>query len=83
MNQTVNITIDGAPCVAPVGISVAAAMISAANRRAFRHPDKRHEPRGVFCGMGVCYDCLVTIDGRVNVRACMTAVAEGMRIATS
>jgi predicted molibdopterin-dependent oxidoreductase YjgC len=83
VKATVNIVIDGGPCQAPVGVSVAAALISELNRQAFRHTAKRLEPRGVFCGMGVCYDCLVTIDGRPNVRACMTVVAEGMRIATT
>jgi predicted molibdopterin-dependent oxidoreductase YjgC len=38
------------------------------------------EPRGVFCGMGVCFDCLVVIDGVPNTRACMTPVADGMAI---
>ncbi len=38
------------------------------------------EPRGVFCGMGVCFDCLVVIDGVPNTRACMTPVSAGMRI---
>jgi D-hydroxyproline dehydrogenase subunit gamma len=83
MSAEVTIFIDGAPCQAPAGISVAAALVSRANRLAFRQTVRRQEPRGVFCGMGVCYDCLVTIDGRANVRACMTAIAEGMRIATS
>ena len=35
--------------------------------------------RGVFCGMGVCQDCLVRIDGRLSQRACMTEAAEGMK----
>jgi predicted molibdopterin-dependent oxidoreductase YjgC len=38
-------------------------------------------PRGVFCGMGVCFDCLVVVDGQPNTRACMTFVQAGMRIA--
>ncbi|WP_037494171.1 (2Fe-2S)-binding protein [Solirubrobacter soli] len=38
------------------------------------------EPRGVFCGMGVCFDCLVVVDGLPNTRACMTPVVDGMRI---
>jgi predicted molibdopterin-dependent oxidoreductase YjgC len=37
-------------------------------------------PRGVYCGMGVCFDCLVVVDGRPNTRACMTLVEPGMRI---
>ena len=39
------------------------------------------EPRGFFCGMGVCFDCLVTIDGAFNVRACLEPVRAGMKIA--
>jgi predicted molibdopterin-dependent oxidoreductase YjgC len=38
-------------------------------------------PRGVFCGMGVCFDCLVVVDDEPNTRACVTWVREGMRIA--
>ena len=37
-------------------------------------------PRGPFCMMGVCYDCLVTIDGKPNQQACMTVVRSDMRI---
>jgi D-hydroxyproline dehydrogenase subunit gamma len=37
-------------------------------------------PRGVFCGMGVCFDCLVVVDGVPNTRACMTPVVGGMRV---
>ena len=39
------------------------------------------EPRGVFCGMGVCFDCLVVVDGVPNTRACVTWVREGMDVA--
>jgi predicted molibdopterin-dependent oxidoreductase YjgC len=38
------------------------------------------EPRGIFCGMGVCFDCLVVVDDVPNTRACMTWVKAGMRI---
>ncbi len=38
------------------------------------------EPRGIFCGMGVCFDCLVVVDDVPNTRACMTWVKEGMRV---
>ena len=37
-------------------------------------------PRGVYCGMGVCFDCLVVVDDVPNTRACMTWVRDGMRI---
>ncbi len=41
---------------------------------------RTHEPRGFFCGIGVCFDCLVTIDGIVNLRACLEPVRSGMKI---
>ena len=40
------------------------------------------DPRGIFCGMGVCFDCLVVVDDVPNTRACMTWAHEGMRINT-
>jgi len=41
---------------------------------------RTREPRGFFCGIGVCFDCLVTIDGIVNLRACLEPVRVGMKI---
>ena len=41
------------------------------------------EPRGAFCGMGVCFECELTIDGRPGTRACMALVTAGLRIETS
>jgi len=38
------------------------------------------QSRGVFCGMGVCFDCLVVVDGVPNTRACTTLVTDGMRL---
>jgi sarcosine oxidase subunit alpha len=52
----------------------------AAGIRGLRKTAKTGEPRGIFCGMGVCYDCLVTIDGVPNQRACMTLVEDRMEI---
>lgn len=45
-----------------------------------RRTARTREVRGFFCGIGVCFDCLVTIDGRRNVRACLERVKQGMRI---
>src|SRR5581483_1974099 len=39
-------------------------------------------PRGPFCGMGACFDCLVTVDGRPSQRACLTKVAAGMEVSS-
>lgn len=60
------------------GETVAAAMI-AAGMRSFRR-SASGKPRGLYCGMGVCYECLLNIDGRLNVRACMTYATDGMTI---
>jgi len=77
----VEITVDGAPFVAREGDSVAAALL-AADAVAFSATPISGAPRGPFCMMGVCFDCLVEIDGRPNEQACMTAIAPGMRVVT-
>jgi predicted molibdopterin-dependent oxidoreductase YjgC len=77
----VRISVDGESVPAHEGESVAAAML-AAGRRFTRWSARAGEPRGYFCGMGVCQDCLVVVDGRPNVRACMTPVREGLAVDT-
>ena len=78
--ERLTFTFDGEPIVAFRGESVAAALL-AAGRRTLRLTAVG-APRGVFCGMGVCFDCLVVIDGEPSRRACMTFVTEGMRVET-
>jgi predicted molibdopterin-dependent oxidoreductase YjgC len=75
------IDLNGRGVTAVAGQTVAAALL-AAGIMAFRHT-ARSRPRGVFCGMGVCFDCLVTIDDIPDQRACMTLARPGMRISTS
>jgi hypothetical protein len=75
------ITVDGEPIQAYEGESLAAALM-AAGRRTFRHLEPGGHPRGIFCGMGICYDCLVTVAGQDHVRACMTLVQPGMQVTT-
>jgi predicted molibdopterin-dependent oxidoreductase YjgC len=70
--------VNGQPISARHGQTVAAALL-AAGRRVFRQTESG-EPRGLFCGMGVCFDCLVTINGLSEQRACMTPVQPGMQI---
>jgi predicted molibdopterin-dependent oxidoreductase YjgC len=77
----VTIIVDGRPVTAYRGESVAAALL-ADGRRALRRTLKERAPRGMFCGMGVCFDCLVSIDGRADLRACLIAVEDGMTIST-
>jgi len=81
VRRTVRLTFDGDEIFGFEGQTLAAALL-AAGRRAWRFTSRRGEPRGIFCGMGICLDCLVEVDGRPNVRACLTPVAEGMRVAT-
>ena len=75
------ITIDGTPFTARAGDSVAAALL-VAGRLACRTTPVTGAARGPFCMMGVCFDCLVTIDDRLNQQGCLIAVAPGMRVAT-
>ena len=75
-----DIEVDGRLILAEAGQTVAAALIGA-GIAVFRHTPTG-APRGVFCGMGVCFDCLVTVDGLAEQRACMTPVQRGMRVQT-
>ncbi len=47
-----------------------------------RYTRKNHEPRGLFCAIGRCNDCLMIVDGIPNIRTCVTIVRDGMRIKT-
>jgi hypothetical protein len=78
--QAFKIEVDGEPVPAFAGETVATVLL-ALGRRTFRHTG-HGAPRGLYCGMGVCFDCLVTVDGVENVRACLTPVEDGMVIAT-
>ena len=73
----VTIHFDGQPVPACEGDSVAAALL-AAGLVALRTTPGGAEPRGPYCMMGVCFDCLVEIDGAANKQACMTPVRDGM-----
>jgi glycine/D-amino acid oxidase-like deaminating enzyme len=74
----VRITFDGTAIEALPGETVAAAL-AAADIVAVRQT-RSGAPRGPFCGMGVCFDCLVTIDGKPSQRACLTKIEAGMDI---
>ena len=77
--RALRILVDGQPLDCHEGESLAAALL-ASGRRFTRYTARASEPRGYFCGMGVCHDCLVTVEGLPNVRACMTPVKEGLRV---
>lgn len=69
---------DGQPVEGLEGETLAAAL-AAGGIREMRHT-RGGERRGLYCGMGACFDCLVTVDGRVSQRACLTKVAEGQQV---
>lgn len=79
--RVVEITVDGKRIRAIEGEPVAAALM-AAGIRTVRYTSKRGEGRGVFCAIGRCTDCAMTVNGMPNVRTCVTAVEPGMMVET-
>lgn len=77
----VHITIDGREIEAREGESIAAALL-ANGVRIFRTTPHSGEPRGPFCAVGRCPDCMMTVDDVLNVRTCLTPVRDGMRVET-
>ncbi|MFF8845000.1 (2Fe-2S)-binding protein [Streptomyces sp. NPDC015127] len=75
------ITLDGRPLPALSGQSVAAALWSA-GILAWRTTRVGGRPRGAFCGIGQCYDCLATVNGTPNRRACLVPARPGDEITT-
>ncbi len=77
----VKIEVDGKLIEAFEGEPIAAALM-AAGKSVFRYTRKKGEPRGIFCAIGQCTDCMMTVDGVPNVRTCITPVKAGMKIKT-
>ena len=59
-----------------------AATLKATGIEIHRYTRKNHEPRGVYCAIGRCTDCVMIVDGVPNIRTCMTPLKEGMVIET-
>lgn len=77
--RSVSLSFNDQPLSVPAGMSVAAAMLMAGVRR-FRATPVSESPRAAYCMMGVCFECLVEIDGVPNRQSCLIEVQEGMRI---
>lgn len=77
--RIIRFTFEGRVIEAHEGDSVAAALLGAGADR-FRTTPKQAQPRLPYCLMGVCFDCLVEIDGEANRQACMIEVREGMQV---
>ena len=78
--EQIAFTLDGAPATAIEGQSIAGAIL--ATGRASWRTTRAQQPRGVFCGIGVCFDCLVEVNGARDVRACLRRVCEGDDVRT-
>ena len=72
---------DGEPVAAAPGQTIAAALL-ADGRRVLRRTRVAGAPRGMFCGIGACFDCLVLVNGRPGVRACLVEPAAGDDVRT-
>ena len=79
--RQLTILVDGREVPAYEGETVAAALL-AAGYRTFRLTPHGETPRSYFCGMGICHDCLMTVDGLPNVRTCMAPVRDRLRVET-
>jgi sarcosine oxidase subunit alpha len=77
--KKVTIDINGKKIEAYEGEPIAAALWNAGIRD-FRYTRKRKEPRGFFCGIGLCTDCKMIVNGIPNIRTCVTLVEKGMKI---
>ncbi|MDA0185131.1 (2Fe-2S)-binding protein [Solirubrobacter phytolaccae] len=75
----IELTVDGTPLQAPAGQSLAAVLITAGQTVLRSSPSGT--PRGLFCGIGVCQECRVVVDGVVT-RACVTPAVAGMTVTT-
>lgn len=77
-DRSVTIVVDNCPVKVPEGISVAAAVLG------HHHPGKTYthpvdgSPRAPYCLMGVCFECMMEINGEENVQSCLVTVEEGM-----
>jgi D-hydroxyproline dehydrogenase subunit gamma len=78
-HEAVTILFEGATLQARAGDSVATALLAAGVLATRTHP-VNETPRGPYCMMGACFECLMVIDGEPSRQACLVAVREGMRV---
>ena len=80
MPETVLLSVDDVSVEMPAGSMVSAAILKT-GISAFRR-SASGEPRGPLCGMGICFECRVTIDGEPHCRSCQTVCNDGMDVRT-
>ena len=79
--REVQFTYDGREMTGYEGEPIAEAL-DAAGVMVHRFTTKKHEPRGMFCAIGRCTDCVMIVNGKTNIRTCITPLEEGMVIET-
>ncbi|PPF84029.1 proline dehydrogenase [Pseudoclavibacter sp. RFBJ3] len=80
-DKPVRITVDGEAVEGLEGQSIAGVLLGS-GRVSWRETAVAGKPRGLFCGIGVCFDCLVTVDGVPDVRACQRRACEGDEVSS-
>ena len=80
MPDSVKLTVNGTAVEVPAGAMVSAA-VAVAGVSAYRR-SVSGEPRAPLCGMGICFECRVTIDGRAHCRSCQVVCRPGMEVRT-
>jgi len=80
MPETVRLSVNGVEVTVPAGSMVSAAIMKT-GAGVFRR-SVTGEPRGPLCGMGICFECRVTIDGEAHCRSCQTVCRNGMDVRT-
>jgi len=81
MSASIELVVNGRTVAALEGSTVATALMNA-GELGFRS-SPTNDTRAPLCGMGICYECRVTIDGLAHQRACMTPVRPGMNVVTA
>lgn len=79
MTTEISFTFDGEEFTCESGQSIAAALIASENRQ-LRTTRFGNESRSIFCGIGICFDCVVVVDGVANQRSCLIEVQSGMTV---
>lgn len=79
--ELVKFTFDGKELEGCEGEPIAVAL-KASGLMVHRYTQKEHKPRGIFCAIGRCTDCVMVVDGVPNVRTCITPLKAGMKVQT-
>ena len=82
MNNQIAFTFNGKLFTGLAGQSIAAALLSAGVRE-LRVTRFNEKPRSIFCGIGICFDCVVVVNEIANQRACLIEISEGMSIVSN